>query len=106
MDHKSFETNMIDVVNRNAKSAEDSRNEKAREKQEAVDQRRAHQIARAIAEYICWVGFLIGILTLAVTQLIAFIPASILILLCSLFVFIAGVRINTLSIRISGHGGK
>lgn len=107
MDHKNFETHMIDFVNRNAQVEEDSRNEALREQQETAAHQRRKKVTKAVIEYILWVVVLIGIVfMMSFANHLDFIPAKVAILASSLFAFIAGVRINTLSIRIAKYGGR
>ncbi len=107
MDHKNFETTMIDYVNRNAQVEEDARGKAIREQQETVAHQKRKKATKAIIEYILWVAALVGIaLVMSFAYGISFIPAKVAILASSLFAFVAGVRINTLAIRISKYGGR
>jgi hypothetical protein len=107
MDHKNFETHMIDFVNRNAQVEEDSRNEALREQQETAANQRRKKATKAVIEYILWVLALIGIVfVMSFAYRINFVPARVAVPASSLFAFVAGVRINTLSIRISKYGGR
>jgi hypothetical protein len=107
MDHKNFETHMIDVVNRNAQVEEDARSEAIREQQETVAQLKRKKVTMAVIEYILWVVVLIGIVfAMSFAYHTNFVPARVAVPASSLFAFVAGVRINTLAIRIAKYGGR
>lgn len=107
MDHKNFETHMIDFVNRNAQEEEVIRGEVLREQMETAAQIKRKKATKAVIEYIVWVVTLIGLVAaMAFASYLSFIPPQIAITSCSLFAFVAGVRINTLAIRISRYGGR
>lgn len=107
MDHKSFETHMIDFVNRNAKAEEDIRNEKAREDRETAGHLRRCKTINAAVEAIVWAVAIACIVALmSFAQWTDFIPAEIAIVVCSLFSYIAGLRIRTLTLRIKKYGGQ
>ena len=107
MDHKSFETNMIDFVNRNAKAEEDIRNEKAREEQVSIGHQRRRKLTSAVIESILWTMAIPGVVVaMSLVQRAGFMVATTAITVSSLFAYIAGVRLNTLSIRIKKYGGR
>lgn len=107
MDHKSFETNMIDFVNRNAQAEEEIREEHLREEQETIAHRKRKKVTKAVIEYILWVAALIGIVyVMSFTYITSFVPVDVAVLVASLFAFVAGLRINTLAIRIKRYGGR
>ena len=107
MDHKNFETHMIDFVNRNAQAEEKTRNERLREEQETVAHRNRKKVTKAVIEYILWIVVLIGIVyMMSFAHLTKFIPVDIAVPAASLFAFVAGLRINTLAIRIKRYGGR
>ena len=107
MDHKNFETHMIDFVNRNAQAEEETRNERLREEQETVAHRKRKKVTKAVIEYILWVAALIGIVyMMSFAYLTDFVPADVAIPAASLFAFVAGLRINTPAIRIKRYGGR
>ena len=107
MDHKNFETHMIDFVNRNAQAEEKTRNERLREEQETIAHRKRKKVAKAVIEYILWVAALIGIVyVMSFADHISVIPTDIAVPAASLFAFVAGLRINTLAIRIKRYGGR
>lgn len=107
MDHKSFETNMIDFVNRNAQAEEDIRNEKAREEQVNIGQQRRRKATNAVIESILWTIAIPGVVVaMSLAQRAGFTVATTAITASSLFAYIAGARLNTLSIRIKKYGGR
>lgn len=107
MDHKNFETHMIDFVNHNAQVEENCRNKALREQQETAAHQRRKKATKAVIEYILWVVALIGIvMVMSFAHHINFIPAKVAITASSLFAFIAGVRINALAVRIAKYGGR
>lgn len=107
MDHKSFETHMIDFVNRNAKVEEEARNERIREQREAAGHLKRKKATKAIIEYILWVAALVGIVyTMSFAYLTHYVAGNVAVYATSLFAFIAGLRINTLAHRISKYGGQ
>lgn len=107
MNHDNFETNMIDFVNRNAQEKEVIRGEDILEQMETDAQRKRKKATKAVIEYIIWVVALIGIVTMmSFAYYLDIVQADIAIPASSLFAFIAGVRINTLAIRISKYGGR
>ena len=107
MDHKSFETNMIDFVNRNAQAEEDIRNEKAREEQVSIGQQRRRKVTSALIESFLWAIAIPGVVVaVSFLQRAGFMVATTAITVSSLFAYIAGVRINTLQIRIKKYGGR
>ena len=107
MDHNNFETHMIDFVNRSAQVEEDARNKVFREQQADAAHQKRKKATKAVIEYILWVMALIGIvLVMSFVCRTDFVPAKVAIPASSLFAFIAGVRINTLAIRISKYGGR
>ena len=107
MDHRNFETHMIDFVNRNAQVKEDARSEALREQQASAAQTKRKKVTNAVIEYILWVVALIGIVTMMYfANHLDIIPVKVAILASSIFAFIAGVRINTLAVRIAKYGGK
>ena len=107
MDHKNFETHMIDFVNRNAQAEEENRNEHFREEQENIAHRKRKKVTKAVIEYILWVVVLIGVVyMMSFAYVIKFIPSEITVPAASLFAFVAGLRINTLAIRITRYGGR
>ena len=107
MDHKSFETNMIDFVNRNAQAAEDIRNAHIREEKVTVAHLTRKKLIKAIIEYILWLVAIIGIqLVMSLACRMNLIQVNIAITAASLFTFVAGVRINILAIRIAKYGGR
>lgn len=106
MDHNNFETNMIDFVNRNAKTEEVIRHEKAREEQESICHKRRRKAAVAVIESILWAMAIPGVVVvLTLVERAGFMLASTAIVISSLFAYIAGIRLNTLSIRIKKYGG-
>lgn len=107
MDHKNFETHMIDFVNRKAQAEEDARNEILREQQVSVAHQKRQKATKAVVEYFVWVVALIGIvIAMSFAYQIHYVPAKVAILTSSTFAFIAGVRINTLAVRITKYGGR
>lgn len=107
MDHDRFETNMIDTVNRNCKAKADIRDEKSREEQEAIGHLRRQKVIKSAIEYVLWAVALISIVVvMSFAYHISFVPAKVAVLASSIFAFIAGVRINTLTIRIARYGGR
>ena len=107
MDHNNFETNMIDFVNRNAKAEEDIRNEKAREEQESIGQQRRRKATSAAIESFLWVIAIPGVVVaMSLIERAGFMVAATAITVSSLFAYLAGVRLNTLSIRIKKYGGR
>ena len=107
MDHKSFETNMIDFVNRNAKAEEEIRNEHLREERESIAQQKRKKVTMAVIELILWFVALFGVVTvMSIAHHINLIVSDIAVPASSLFAYIAGVRINTLATRISKYGGR
>ena len=107
MDHNSFETHMIDFVNRNAQAEEDVRNKIARDEREAIGHIRRRKTTIAVIEYLLWIVALICVvMAMSFAYHLHFTPAEGAILASSLFAFVAGVRINTLAIRISRYGGR
>ena len=107
MDHKSFETTMIEYVNRNAQAEEENRNEHFREKQESIAQRRRKKLTKAVIEYILWAVVLIGIVyVMSFTYLTDLIQTDVAVTVASLFAFVAGLRMHTLAIRIERYGGR
>lgn len=107
MDHENFETNMIDCVNRNAQAEEEIRNEKLREERETAAHQRRKKTTKAVIECIVWFAALFGIvLVMSIAHRINFIPTDIAVPAAAIFAYIAGVRINTLAIRIAKYGGR
>jgi hypothetical protein len=107
MDHKSFETNMIDFVNRNAKAEEDIRNEKAREEQESIGQQRRRKATNAVIESFLWAIAIPGVVVaMSLIERAGLMVATTAITASSLFAYLAGVRLNTLSFRIKKYGGR
>jgi hypothetical protein len=107
MDHKNFETHMIDFVNHNAQVEEDARCEALREQQETAAHQRRKNATKAVIEYILWVIALIGIVfMMSFAYHTNFIPARVAVPASSLFAFVAGVRINALAARIAKYGGR
>ena len=106
MDHNNFETNMIDFVNRNAKAEEAIRHEKAREEQVKIGQQRRHKATIAVIESILWAMAIPGVVVaLILVERAGFMLASTAIVVSTLFAYIAGIRLNTLSMRIKKYGG-
>ena len=106
MDHNNFETNMIDFVNRNAKAEEAIRHEKAREEQVIIGHKRRRKAAIAVIESILWAIAIPGVVVvLTLVERAGFMLASTAIVLSALFAYIAGMRLNTLSMRIKKYGG-
>jgi uncharacterized membrane protein len=107
MNHDNFETHMIDFVNRNAQEEEVIRGEALREQMESAANLKRKKATKAVIEYILWVIAVIGVVALmSFAYYLGIIQADIAIPASSLFTFIAGVRINTLAIRISKYGGR
>ena len=107
MDHNNFESNMIDFVNRNAQAEERIRNEHLREERESMAHRKQKKVTKAVIECIVWVVALFGIvMVMSIAHRINFIPTDIAVPTASIFAYIAGVRINTLAIRIAKYGGR
>lgn len=106
MDHKSFESNMIDFVNRHSQVEEDLRNESIREARENYANIKRCKRTNAAIEAIVWVAsFICIVVVMSWANWISFIPAEIAIAVCSLFGLIAGMRINTLAILFRKYGG-
>ena len=107
MDHKSFETTMIDFVNRNAQVEEENRNEHLREERETAAHQRQKKVTKAVIECIVWFAALFGIvLVMSIAHRINLVPTDIAVPAAAIFAYIAGVRINTLAIRITKYGGR
>ena len=107
MDHNNFETNMIDFVNRNAQAEEEIHNEHLREEQESIAHRKQKKATKAVIECIVWFASLFGIvLVMSIAHRSNFIPTDIAVPAAAIFAYIAGVRINTLAIRIAKYGGR
>ena len=107
MDHKNFETHMIDFVNLHSQAKAVSRDEALREQQKTAAHRNRKKVTKAVIEYILWVVVLIGIVyMMSFAYLTKFIPVDIAVPAASLFAFVAGLRINTLAIRIKRYGGR
>lgn len=107
MDHKNFETQMIDFVNQHRQEEAIIRCEALREQQEMAANMRRKKATKAIIESILWVVSVGGIMT--VMSFVAntnFVSPIFTIMASSLFTFVAGVRINTLALRISKYGGR
>lgn len=107
MDHKSFETNMIDFVNRNAQAEEKIRNENLREEQKSAASRKRKKATKAVLETIFWVLAIPGIVVImSYAEHCGYAPTKVAIIACSLFAYIGGVRLNTLALRIQKYGGR
>jgi hypothetical protein len=106
MDHKSFETNMIDFVNRHSQAEEINRGKAIQEQRETAAHQKRKKATAAVIEYLLWVAALISIVMVMSFVGSDLIPAKVAIPIASLFAFIAGARINTLSIRITKYGGR
>lgn len=107
MDHKSFETNMIDFVNRHCQAKEEIRNEILREERETVASRKRKKATKAVLETIFWVLAIPGIVVLmSYAEHCGYAPTKVAIIACSLFAYIGGVRLNTLTLRIQKYGGR
>lgn len=107
MDHTSFEATMIDYVNRNAKAEEEIRNENLRDAREARANARRSKRTAATIEAMAWIaGFICIVAIMAWGAWMAFVPAELAIAICSMFGFIAGIRVNTLAILIKKYGGR
>lgn len=107
MDHKNFETHMIDFVNRNAQAEEENRNEHFREEQETIAHRRRKKVTKAVIEYILWVAVLVAIVyMMSFAYLTSYVAGNIAVYAASIFAFVAGLRINTLVHRITKYGGR
>ena len=107
MDHESFEVNMFDTVDRNCQAKADLRDEKSREEQETIGQRKRKRLIESVIEYIIWViALLCVVLVMAFAYQANFIPAKVAILASSMFALIAGMRINVLAMRIARYGGR
>ena len=107
MNHEDFESNMIDFVNRNAQAEEDIRNEKAREEQESIGQQKRRKASSAVIESILWIIAIPGVVVaMCLAERVGLMVASTAITASSLFTYIAGIRLNTLSIRIKKYGGR
>ncbi len=107
MDHNSFESNMIDFVNRNAQEKELSRDEALRKQWESAVQLKRKKAIKAAVEFILWVVAFVGIVTaMAMASYTNFVSAWVTIPASSVFALIAGVRINTLAILIARYGGR
>ena len=106
MDHKSFETHMIDFVNRNAQAAEDIRNDNLREARETEGQLRRRKLISAVIEAILWGAALVCMMiAMSCAHYVDFLPAEIAIAICTMFAFFAGVRVNILAVRVNKYGG-
>lgn len=107
MDHKNFETHMIDFVNRNAQVKEEVWNQTIREEQETAGHRRRCKTINAAVESLvliaAWVCLTVVMFYAHWTN---FVPAEYVVVICSAFGFIVGVRINTLVARIKRYGGR
>lgn len=107
MDHNRFETNMIDFVNRNAQTEEKIRNENLREEQKSAASRKRKMATKAIIEIIFWVLAIPGIVAImSYAEHCGYAPTKVAIIACSLFAYIGGVRLNTLTLRIKKYGGR
>jgi hypothetical protein len=107
MDHNSFESNMIDFVNRNAQAEENSRDEVRRKQWETTAQLKRKKAIKAVVECILWGVAFVGIVTaMAMASYTNFVSAWVTTPASSVFALIAGVRINTLVILIARCGGR
>lgn len=107
MDHNTFETHMIDFVNRNAQAAEDIRNIKLREDRETEGHLRRCKTINAVIEAILWGASIVCIMiVMSFAHWIGFIPAEIAIAVCTMFAFLAGMRVNALVVRVNKYGGR
>ena len=107
MDHKSFETNMIDFVNRNAQAEKEHRNEDLRKQMENTAQRNRKKVTKSVLETIFWVLAIPCIVVImSFAEHCGYAPAEVAIIACSLFAYIGGVRLNTLTLRIKKYGGR
>lgn len=107
MDHDNFETHMIDFVNRNAEEAEVVRNDNLREARETEGYLRRCKTINATIEAILWGAFVVCIMiVMSFAHWIDFIPAEIAIAVCTMFAFIAGMRVTALVVRINKYGGR
>ncbi len=107
MDHKSFETNMIDFVNRHSKVEEEARNQRIREEQETAGHRRRCKTINAAVESLVLIAAWVCLtVVMFYAYWINFIPTEYVVVICSAFGFIVGVRINTLVARIKRYGGR
>lgn len=107
MDHKSFETNMIDFVNRNAQVEEDARIDYRQMVEITVAKMKRKKLIKAVIESIVWILAIPGIvMIMSFAENCGYVPAEVAIIACSLFAYIGGVRLNTLTLRIKKYGGR
>ena len=106
MDHKNFESNMIDYVNRHSQAKEEIRNEHLREERETIGHQRRCETINAAVKSMVWIAAWICFVTVMFyAYLIEFIPAGYAVVMGSAFGFIAGARISTLVARVKKYGG-
>lgn len=98
MDHKVYENNMIDFVNRNCENAEKTRLEAyiAEQEKQAYNQRLIK--SNAAARIIVWVtAFLSVVLGLCYLSWLSIIPSVVPAATCAVVGLVTGLRVNALA---------
>ena len=97
MDHKTFETNMIDYVNRNSKSAEEARREAYLAAQEKRNRNQRSKKSDAAVQIVVWFGvylaFVLSMIHLAYMEIV---PGEFAAIICAVVGLVAGFKLNTL----------
>ena len=97
MDHKTFETNMIDYVNRNSQSAEAARREAYQAAKERENRSQRNKKNDAAVQIVVWFGVYLAFVLCAVyVGEFKLLPGEFVALICSVAGLVAGFKLNTL----------
>lgn len=97
MDHKAFENNMIDYVNRNSKSAEEARREAYLAAKEKENRNRRNRKSDAAVQIVVWVGvYLAFLLSMVYLGLFELVPGEFLAIICAVSGVVTGFKLSAL----------
>ena len=97
MDHKAFENNMIDCVNRNSKNAEEARREAYLVAKEKENRNRRSKKSDAAVQMVVWIGvylaFVLSMVNLAYLELV---PGEFPAIICAVIGLATGFKLSAL----------
>lgn len=98
MDHKAFEDNMIEMVNRNSESAEQARKEAYRAAQEDKTYAKYRKKSDAALQMVVWIGaFIIVALCMFWLNRLGIAPGELPEAVCAVAGLATGSRVTTLA---------
>ena len=97
MDHKTFETSMIDFVNRNSENADEARREAYLAAKEKENRNRRRKKSDAAGHIMVWISVYLGVsLCMVYLAWLELVPGWFPAIICAVTGLVSGIKLNAL----------